>query len=193
MPKVPVTCSNCGQVFYVWPYRLKQRSRFCSRRCKTTASQGIPATNRSQLSGCRFGLLEVVKLVGTANGHTLWQCRCSCGNTTTVRAGELKRGAVKSCGCLNHRRGQNHPNWRRGYTINSDGYRHVLLDDDSREKCYEAEHRLVAAEMLGRPLASSEIVHHINRIKTDNRPENLVVLSREEHAALHAAEDQGVA
>ena len=46
-------------------------------------------------------------------------------------------------------------------------------------------HRHVASVKYGRWLKTDEHVHHINEIKTDNDPENLLVVTQEEHQRIH--------
>jgi len=52
------------------------------------------------LTGKRFGSLLVVKLLGRdKNRHSIWECLCDCGNTSTPIGDSLWRGHTKSCGC----------------------------------------------------------------------------------------------
>lgn len=52
-------------------------------------------------------------------------------------------------------------------------------------------HRIIAEEILGRPLKKGEVVHHIDGNKKNNNPSNLMIFkSQSEHAKWHAEHDK---
>lgn len=53
------------------------------------------------IAGKTYGRLLVIKRVENDNtNHSQWQCLCACGNYVNVRTFNLKKGNIKSCGCL---------------------------------------------------------------------------------------------
>lgn len=49
-------------------------------------------------------MLTVLSYSHTTNGCAYWLCRCECGNTKTVLAGNLTSRKTQSCGCLQKKR-----------------------------------------------------------------------------------------
>lgn len=78
------------------------------------------------------------------------------------------------------RMGKNHPLYKRGFSMD-DGYRKVL----SGKGGYVREHRKVVEGIIGRKLKTDEIIHHINVNRSDNRIENLTILTKSEHTLVH--------
>lgn len=82
-------------------------------------------------------------------------------------------------------------NWRGGRK-NNNGY--VMIHAKSHPNCdrdgYVREHRLVMESHIGRFLEKGEVVYHLNRVRDDNRIENLSILSKVEHDRHHAIEDR---
>ena len=58
---------------------------------------------KNDLKGNVYGRLTVLGDDGTRTktSKVLWRCRCDCGNEVHILGSNLKRGATKSCGCLN--------------------------------------------------------------------------------------------
>ncbi|MDQ1706406.1 MAG: hypothetical protein QOF18_2772 [Frankiaceae bacterium] len=85
----------------------------------------------------------------------------------------LRTGDSRAAVPIGERRGNGHLN--HGYFIVPvpPHLRHLVNGDTSAP-----EHRLVMAQMLGRPLLPTESVHHLNGSRRDNRPQNLELWSR---------------
>jgi hypothetical protein len=72
--------------------------------------------------------------------------------------------------------------WNKGkgkqYFIDKDGYAWVKNNEFRmfNKKGFIAEHRLVMAKKLRRPLKRMELVHHKNKNRSDNRIENLILI-----------------
>jgi len=57
---------------------------------------------------------------------------------------------------------------------------------ESNNLGFVAEHRVVAEQILGRPLKSGEVVHHIDHNRRNNSPDNIIVFeSRAAHSRFH--------
>lgn len=82
--------------------------------------------------------------------------------------------------------GENGNNWKGGRRISSEGYIKIYMPDHPHAiggAVYE--HRYVMEQHIGRLLTKNEVVHHINGNKSDNRLENLMLLTQSEHSKLH--------
>lgn len=132
-------------------------------------------------------------------------CECGCGNPAPLaRSTDTKKGYRKgepTRFILGHSsrtltdyekklRGRSREAsklWRggrryhAGYVMINAGREHPMADKDG----YVSEHRLVMSEHLGRVLDSVELVHHKNKVKDDNRLENLLLTNSSEHRTIH--------
>lgn len=76
-------------------------------------------------------------------------------------------------------KGSKNQDWKGGKRIDKDGYVLCLKPDHPNNRNgYVREHRLVMEKYLGRYLTDTEVVHHKNAVKTDNRIENLELFQR---------------
>lgn len=109
----------------------------------------------------------------------------TCSEPFSMPAWQYRTGRrFCSAKCGNPARGTSGPSngrWRGGRRVRPDGYVELNIGG-----VIVLEHRHVMQQEIGRPLRSDEHVHHKNHVRSDNRPENLEVLTHSQHSALHA-------
>lgn len=74
--------------------------------------------------------------------------------------------------------GNNNGHWKGGRYLGSTGYVYILNKEHpyAKKNGYVAEHRMVIEKYIGRYITNIESIHHKNKIRNDNRIENLMLL-----------------
>lgn len=170
-------CSYCGNSFNVYKSG-KDNSKYCSRKCYVS--------DRSIIKKCLYCGKEFKIWISVHNKDKGKYCSKECfarsqiGKRNSPKT-EFKKGLTP---WIKGRKmpqfsGSNNPRWNGGICITWAGYVGVrkLNHPFVGKRGYVLEHRLVAEKYLGRYLTKQEVVHHINGIKDDNRPENLYLFS----------------
>jgi hypothetical protein len=162
---ISVRCKTCRKRIRTFPSR-KGRKKFCGRECYARALE-----KRTGRKSIRFGVKH------TAEAKARMAAAQKARGATGPRASTWKGGRHLA----------------RGYVMVSA----ALLTSEERttfasmlnrssSRCVP-EHRLVMARQLGRALKRSEVVHHRNGVKTDNRLTNLELSDNATHKRDHAA------
>lgn len=68
-------------------------------------------------------------------------------------------------------------------SIIPEGKNNYVYNNDYKNERWK--HRAIAKKILGRPLNTNEVVHHIDFNPKNNSLDNLLVISRDKHNSLH--------
>jgi len=89
------------------------------------------------LTGQKFGRLKVIGEEGRGkDGQIRWKCKCDCGKITVVQSHHLRRGNIKSCGCLNQEVKTKH-----GMSSKKNKQRIYRIWESMKARCFNINHR----------------------------------------------------
>lgn len=157
-------CRVCGK-----PFRSGNLNpQFCSKPCMGTFRRGKPR-NLSP---------EVLESIAAAKR----------GDLNPSKRPEVRARISAAHKASGRFRRERHPNWKGGQWT-QDGYMFVNLPDGTTVK---RSHFVWNETHPDDPVLLGQVIHHMNHVKTDDRPENLMKLpGQREHVARHVA-DWGV-
>ena len=88
---------DCGKEVSVAEDSLINKN---TKSCGCIASESQIAVKFNDLSGKKFGRLQVNRMLRRVDRTILWECKCDCGAICEVRGCGLTSGGSQSCGCL---------------------------------------------------------------------------------------------
>ena len=171
------TCLVCNNEYYVKPSR-SDTSKYCSRDCYVISMNG--KGNHFYGNKHSDGTRKRLSIALSGKNHPLFgkhhsegtKLKMSEAHTGMTHSDETKRKISE-----NHAdfRMEKSGKWKGGKTKDINGYIITLKPDHpfAMATGYISEHRIIAEKHLKRYLTSTEVIHHINKIRDDNRPENL--------------------
>lgn len=180
-----IKCSICNKSFYKKPHEANRQ--FCSYKCYWKRLEGqIPWNKNQKEMHCNFCNKSIYRPNCLIKKNNFCSYDCYWKFKKGKPLSEKRKQAL-----IGKHSGSKHWNWKGGRLQNKDGYVSVYcpIHKFADKHGYIREHRLVMEKHLNRLLKPSEVVHHINKIRNDNKIENLMLFkNKSEHRRHHSKE-----
>ena len=203
------TCPVCNETFYK-PHGYGKRQwderKFCCRKCGATKRKVPDETIVRLYVADRMSTSEIgtkYGLSGTHVGRILKANKVKIRDSKENKKLSQNRPDVKekirksstgrrlSDAAKNKLRelvGPKNKKWKGGITTSSQGYCVFTNSRENGPYAGKSVHIAVAERKYGRPLKNGEHVHHVDKSKTNNDPDNLVIMTATDHAKLHTGD-----
>jgi len=170
-------CLQCESKFKSY----NKKPKYCSKKCKDESSKGE---------------IDIAKMIVLyEKGHTQAEIASLLSTTQKVIHSRMKEIGYKArIARKRNQYAENNSHWKDG-VVRDKGYileRCIGHPRASNNGNYVYQHVLVMEKQIGRYLKwngpndpNSEIVHHKNEIKDDNKIDNLELMTVSEHVRLH--------
>jgi hypothetical protein len=179
-------CKICLKEFYIKSSLFKKgRGKYCSLKCRNTGYKISFKGNNNPFFGKHHSEDSRKKISETGIGRPKPKDAYSFPKGHKINLG-TKHSENHKKKISEALKGPNSPSWKGGIA-RSNG--RIFIFQPTYPFCnsagYVRRSRLVMEQMINRYLKPEEVVHHINGVKDDDRPENLkLFVNQREHLSL---------